>query len=255
MHSRHFQNKKQTAYSKLHSLIAVPQVPAVNVEKCPICIETMMDKAQLDGCKHEFCYSCIMRWSKIVPACPLCKSTSKTITSGKNVFVIPPKVATESEDDSGEDEEDDSEDNGDDEDDLQSDVPQQEVQLLERNFGYDSDDGFVVDDETLEYDSGNENEGVDAILDHADALLLRQRKRKRKQRRQVSDSDDRNREGRQSLLPSPSAQEEISIDDDDDLSNTNDVDHKNNNTTNQITTSIQFLQQFAFRSDDNSNSS
>ena len=253
MNSRHFINKKQAAFSKLHSLIS--QVTTINnVEKCPICIETMMDKAQLDGCQHEFCYACIVRWSKIVPACPLCKATCTRATSGKNVFIVPPKVTTESEDDEDEEEDDDDDDDDDDEEDAQ----QLEVQLLERNFGYDSDDGFVVDEETLEYDSGNENNEVDAILDHADALLLRQRKRKRKQRRQNGDHDDGDREEQQSLLPQTSIsnlrserQVHDETEDDDVIPCTTGTDDKSTSTANKIITSIQFLQQFEFRSNDN----
>ena len=218
----------------------------------------MMDKAQLDGCQHEFCYACIERWSKIVPACPLCKAPFARATSGKTFFIVEPKVTTESEDDNDEDDEDDDNDN----DDLQSDAQDLEVPLLERNFGYDSDDGFVVDEETLEYDSGNENGEADAILDHADALLLRRRKRKRKQRRQ-DDVDNDDREEQQPLLQQSSAsnrgRESHENEDTNELHNdaillSDDADNKNS-TGKKITTSIPFLQQFEFRSDDKSNSS
>ncbi|KAJ8572917.1 hypothetical protein K7X08_009428 [Anisodus acutangulus] len=56
---------------------------------CPICLAPVCEESYLDQCFHKFCYSCILRWIKVVtskhssaPAsvkCPLCKTENFSI--------------------------------------------------------------------------------------------------------------------------------------------------------------------------------
>ncbi|KAK2722212.1 hypothetical protein QYM36_002687 [Artemia franciscana] len=40
---------------------------------CPICLGTPENKSFSDTCFHEFCFTCLLEWSKIKSECPLCK--------------------------------------------------------------------------------------------------------------------------------------------------------------------------------------
>nr|AFK40727.1 unknown [Lotus japonicus] len=50
---------------------------------CPICLGPFLQLSYLDKCFHEFCFNCILRWSKVAAGkhhsppssvkCPLCK--------------------------------------------------------------------------------------------------------------------------------------------------------------------------------------
>jgi hypothetical protein len=50
---------------------------------CPICLGPFIQLSYLDHCLHQFCFNCILRWTKVVSAknhtppssvkCPLCK--------------------------------------------------------------------------------------------------------------------------------------------------------------------------------------
>ncbi|KAJ1703762.1 hypothetical protein LUZ63_003541 [Rhynchospora breviuscula] len=44
-------------------------------ETCGICLADMSQSipGELDGCRHRFCYVCLMEWAKIESRCPLCK--------------------------------------------------------------------------------------------------------------------------------------------------------------------------------------
>lgn len=39
---------------------------------CTICLNTYEDRAVLETCQHEFCFSCIIQWSTLSHTCPLC---------------------------------------------------------------------------------------------------------------------------------------------------------------------------------------
>ncbi|XP_055816773.1 uncharacterized protein LOC129886215 isoform X2 [Solanum dulcamara] len=66
---------------------AEPQASDPN--PCPICLAPVTEESYLDQCFHKFCYSCILRWIKVVtskhshaPAsvkCPLCKTDNFSI--------------------------------------------------------------------------------------------------------------------------------------------------------------------------------
>jgi len=40
---------------------------------CSICLETPPHPASINGCTHQFCYDCILQWSKHENTCPNCK--------------------------------------------------------------------------------------------------------------------------------------------------------------------------------------
>eukprot|EP01147_Barroeca_monosierra_P006769 gene6769-7567_t len=50
-----------------------------DLELCPICLDTLQDKAFLDSCFHAFCFACIMTWLEVVRTCPLCKTSSTVV--------------------------------------------------------------------------------------------------------------------------------------------------------------------------------
>ncbi|KAF9135101.1 hypothetical protein BGW39_004733 [Mortierella sp. 14UC] len=42
------------------------------LSSCTICLNTYEDRAVLESCHHEFCFSCIIQWSTLSHTCPLC---------------------------------------------------------------------------------------------------------------------------------------------------------------------------------------
>ena len=40
-----------------------------------ICLQEIRSRGMLPCCSHEFCYVCILEWSKVTNECPLCKRT------------------------------------------------------------------------------------------------------------------------------------------------------------------------------------
>lgn len=46
---------------------------------CSICLGKLINKSFTDSCLHQFCFSCLLQWSKIKTECPLCKQTFKSI--------------------------------------------------------------------------------------------------------------------------------------------------------------------------------
>ena len=59
--------------SNRHSLAKMPE--AQQLKTCAICIDEVTEAAQaeLDSCKHTFCFVCINQWVQSENACPLCK--------------------------------------------------------------------------------------------------------------------------------------------------------------------------------------
>ncbi|XP_057425160.1 uncharacterized protein LOC130718569 isoform X1 [Lotus japonicus] len=59
---------------------------------CPICLGPFLQLSYLDKCFHEFCFNCILRWSKVAAGkhhsppssvkCPLCKTENVSIIYG-----------------------------------------------------------------------------------------------------------------------------------------------------------------------------
>ncbi|KAF2894801.1 hypothetical protein ILUMI_11374 [Ignelater luminosus] len=47
--------------------------------KCAICLGTCTNKCFSDSCMHQFCFTCLLEWSKVKAECPLCKQPFKSI--------------------------------------------------------------------------------------------------------------------------------------------------------------------------------
>uniref|UniRef100_A0A915KGV6 E3 ubiquitin-protein ligase Topors n=1 Tax=Romanomermis culicivorax TaxID=13658 RepID=A0A915KGV6_ROMCU len=48
-------------------------------EKCAICLCSPENRSYTDSCFHEFCFVCLLEWSKVKTECPLCKLKFKNI--------------------------------------------------------------------------------------------------------------------------------------------------------------------------------
>ncbi|XP_053621028.1 E3 ubiquitin-protein ligase Topors-like [Plodia interpunctella] len=46
---------------------------------CAICLGTCKNKSFTDSCLHQFCFTCLLTWSKVKAECPLCKQNFKSI--------------------------------------------------------------------------------------------------------------------------------------------------------------------------------
>lgn len=46
---------------------------------CSICLGKLVNTSFTDSCLHQFCFTCLVQWSKIKTECPLCKQTFKSI--------------------------------------------------------------------------------------------------------------------------------------------------------------------------------
>ncbi|PSN49562.1 hypothetical protein C0J52_09747 [Blattella germanica] len=53
-----------------------PQSPEPN---CAICLGKSQNKSFTDSCLHQFCFTCLLEWSKVKAECPLCKQSFKSI--------------------------------------------------------------------------------------------------------------------------------------------------------------------------------
>ncbi|XP_025830013.1 E3 ubiquitin-protein ligase Topors-like [Agrilus planipennis] len=47
--------------------------------KCAICLGTCTNKCYSNSCMHQFCFTCLLKWSKVKAECPLCKQAFKSI--------------------------------------------------------------------------------------------------------------------------------------------------------------------------------
>uniref|UniRef100_A0A182FHJ6 RING-type E3 ubiquitin transferase n=1 Tax=Anopheles albimanus TaxID=7167 RepID=A0A182FHJ6_ANOAL len=47
--------------------------------KCAICLGKCRQKAFTNSCRHQFCFPCLLEWSKVKPECPLCKQRFASI--------------------------------------------------------------------------------------------------------------------------------------------------------------------------------
>nr|XP_034832553.1 E3 ubiquitin-protein ligase Topors-like [Maniola hyperantus] len=46
---------------------------------CAICLGTCRNKSFTDSCLHQFCFKCLLTWSKVKAECPLCKQNFRSI--------------------------------------------------------------------------------------------------------------------------------------------------------------------------------
>ena len=49
-------------------------------QSCGICYKPIELQGETNDCKHEFCFSCIMKWAEIENTCPICKRRFTTLT-------------------------------------------------------------------------------------------------------------------------------------------------------------------------------
>ena len=71
--------------------------------KCAICLGPFENASKTDSCQHRFCFTCIVEWSKVRHACPLCKTAFETVIhSIKDVnnfksFILPAETTEDSD--------------------------------------------------------------------------------------------------------------------------------------------------------------
>ncbi|XP_035910503.1 E3 ubiquitin-protein ligase Topors-like [Anopheles stephensi] len=53
--------------------------------KCAICLGKCRQRAFTNSCKHQFCFRCLLEWSKVKPECPLCKQRFFSIVYYKSM--------------------------------------------------------------------------------------------------------------------------------------------------------------------------
>ena len=70
--------------------------PIASENKCTICLGPFENMSSTGICIHKFCFTCLLEWTKIRHACPLCKikfeSIIHTIKSNENfdTYILPP---------------------------------------------------------------------------------------------------------------------------------------------------------------------
>ena len=142
-----------------------------NKDPCAICLDEIKDSASI-ACVHHFCFECIKQWANVTNLCPLCKVPFSSITKKNNIDLTNNNsksnnnvvVIVEDKQQTAGNEEDDEEyarqlQNG--EENVQA------IFLEERQHGYDSDNGFVVPDDVIdyvEYDDGLPNTEEDSYI-------------------------------------------------------------------------------------------
>ena len=71
--------------------------------KCAICLGPFENESKTDSCQHRFCFTCIVEWSKVRHACPLCKTAFETvihsIKDGNNFksFILPAETTEDND--------------------------------------------------------------------------------------------------------------------------------------------------------------
>ncbi|XP_055688757.1 E3 ubiquitin-protein ligase Topors [Lutzomyia longipalpis] len=55
------------------------ETPASPPPNCAICLGQCRNKSFTDSCLHQFCFKCLLEWSKVKAECPLCKQAFKSI--------------------------------------------------------------------------------------------------------------------------------------------------------------------------------
>lgn len=154
---------------------------AESLEKCPICMSEFVVEANTNSCSHTFCFECIEIWARNTNTCPLCKIEFNRISAKdkavkKSIRVkrkVLEAVYDEEEmarltegiepyyDDNDDDDDDDDFDEVDDDDNSNG------------LRGYSYRGGFVVNDETVEYedddDDGDEDEDEAEETDDEDS--------------------------------------------------------------------------------------
>ncbi|XP_012228103.1 E3 ubiquitin-protein ligase Topors [Linepithema humile] len=68
---------------------------------CSICLGKLVNTSFTDSCLHQFCFTCLLQWSKIKTECPLCKQKFKSIINNVrseedyDQYHVPRKLASQ----------------------------------------------------------------------------------------------------------------------------------------------------------------
>jgi len=180
-----------------------------NKQECAICLEDLSIEKMtiLDGCIHRFCYQCIENWLKVRSCCPLCKEEVQLVTYRDSNNQLTSKHISHKQIDGEEFDEDDDQLGELDEDEL--DVEERYLRWERgeidgecgqcyhderyightENYGYDTDDGFVCDDDAAVVP----DDTIDNLLEDEEEFKDSEKKSKRgkrKRRRRINDDDD-----------------------------------------------------------------
>lgn len=216
-----------------------------------MCLEIPTEPCTIDcGNEHIYCKPCILQWSKLKLECPYCKApytSYKVFGSNQSVLFDEPVTTAEAEAEADYDEEEEERD-------YDGGVNDEDEDLIR---GYESDEGFIVDDDAVEYDSEIEERGDlrfkegtiilessdedefvesdDAESDLDDTLdqhRRRDRKRKKKKRKRRRDEEKSEKSQR--------------VDDDEEEEEQEEVD-KEGALSNSSTDYASFFDQFAYK--------
>jgi len=119
---------------------------------CTICHEVSGACSVLDGCSHRvMCYECAVRWSFRNPTCPLCRKRFTTIASAdaQRIHIVGGgELASGS---------------------SESESADTDIHVARpEELGYESDDGFVVADDEIEYSvAGSDSEESPVATTHS----------------------------------------------------------------------------------------
>ncbi|KAG9411005.1 hypothetical protein AC1031_016660 [Aphanomyces cochlioides] len=108
---------------------------------CVICLEGKKDQSLID-CSHAFCHACIVEWAKFSSSCPLCKSQFQVIwnVATKMSTSVSPVQRLKTTEDTF------------------------EFEPSDHTYGYDTNDGFVVPDDFVEFDDSTDLELLEGKL-------------------------------------------------------------------------------------------
>lgn len=71
--------KEEQAQSPAGETLPQPERQPSPEPNCSICLGKMENKSFTNSCFHQFCFTCLLEWSKVKPECPLCKQPFKSI--------------------------------------------------------------------------------------------------------------------------------------------------------------------------------
>ncbi|ETV79554.1 hypothetical protein, variant [Aphanomyces astaci] len=150
----------------------------------------MVDPARVNECTHEFCFACILQWSKVSSTCPLCKTPFQALWNVTSRTSVPVEPAAAS---------------------CPWDAPANssiETSLQdELTHGYDMDDGFVVPDGFVEFEDMELMELPSATAHWTGTARLRSRRERRRRGETASDAI--------SIMRPPRSHRRVIVDDED----------------------------------------
>lgn len=70
----------------------MPKRKTPDKPSCVICMSAIKNKANIDGCTHEFCRKCIVKWAETENSCPMCRMKFNKVTTEKSTKKIKNKI-------------------------------------------------------------------------------------------------------------------------------------------------------------------